>query len=570
MQMSKILKYIFFVAIALFISFEDTPSASADKVAYLCDYSCAPSYICQRGHDKYWTDWKGGRFSSDCKGCSAGYSCVRYSDSCWSHCGEWFAYYCTNQGPISRYNPPKCTYVAWYAGWTACNNSVQYGYSPQYNTIDGSSCSDASSVRACAMTWTNYCTGAYDPNPWQIWAYDNSTPSRNYKYVGPGTAANGCVAPKCTGSVIPNADAWSSSENQYVPFDMPWAYSSSDTGRKCEFGCRPGYLYVSGACLPIPTQPSIWKSSCNSAGTVATLGISASYVDYYQTSEGVKYASDFPYGLSVTPGVTKGFSARACNYQTGCGSWAYLDVWCPKPVCTNPISHASLCPTDEDNLPGNTPAVAVDNCTIPAAATKCEFDCNNYYHRTSNTTCGDNLCTNSSGINTLNASLCPNDGISVPVHDTPYTLGEYNTCSVAANPKCEYNCNRYYHIDTDGKSCKPYICTGSSKVGAVFCNNDDIEMDVDTPKSLITSSAACSATKCEMYCTGNYFYQNGNCEPFKCGGSIPAGGAPCPNSGDNMTAHKDWTYVSSCTAGAKCEYTDAKGSAKGWTEVKPR
>ncbi|MHB0865907.1 MAG: hypothetical protein ACYC1Y_03350, partial [Minisyncoccota bacterium] len=46
--------------------------------------------------------------------------------------------------------------------------------------------------------WTNYCTGANDPHPWQIWAYDNSTP-RNYKYIGtdpscaPPPVVNGCI-----------------------------------------------------------------------------------------------------------------------------------------------------------------------------------------------------------------------------------------------------------------------------------------------------------------------------------------------------------------------------------------
>ncbi|MHB8913811.1 MAG: hypothetical protein ACYC4I_02265 [Minisyncoccota bacterium] len=31
--------------------------------------------------------------------------------------------------------------------------------------------------------WTEYCTGAEDAHPWQIWAHDNSTPP-NYKYIG--------------------------------------------------------------------------------------------------------------------------------------------------------------------------------------------------------------------------------------------------------------------------------------------------------------------------------------------------------------------------------------------------
>ncbi|MHB1162936.1 MAG: hypothetical protein ACYCZZ_00175 [Minisyncoccota bacterium] len=52
--------------------------------------------------------------------------------------------------------------------------------------------------------WTNYCTGANDPHPWQIWAYDNSTP-RNYKYIGtdPSCAPPPPDAPTCTLSASP-------------------------------------------------------------------------------------------------------------------------------------------------------------------------------------------------------------------------------------------------------------------------------------------------------------------------------------------------------------------------------
>lgn len=44
------------------------------------------------------------------------------------------------------------------------------------------------------VVWTNYCTGANDPNGnnWQIWARSNSDPP-GYKFIETGTSANGCV-----------------------------------------------------------------------------------------------------------------------------------------------------------------------------------------------------------------------------------------------------------------------------------------------------------------------------------------------------------------------------------------
>ncbi|MFI5260425.1 MAG: hypothetical protein ACHQU0_01350, partial [Candidatus Paceibacteria bacterium] len=51
--------------------------------------------------------------------------------------------------------------------------------------------------------WTNYCTGANDPHPWQIWARDNSTPT-NYKYIGTDpSCAPPPPAPTCTLSASP-------------------------------------------------------------------------------------------------------------------------------------------------------------------------------------------------------------------------------------------------------------------------------------------------------------------------------------------------------------------------------
>lgn len=56
--------------------------------------------------------------------------------------------------------------------------------------------------------WTNYCTGANDPNGnnWQIWAYDNSNPP-NYKYIGtdPNCAPPAPETPSCVLSASPSS-----------------------------------------------------------------------------------------------------------------------------------------------------------------------------------------------------------------------------------------------------------------------------------------------------------------------------------------------------------------------------
>ncbi len=80
---------------------------------------------------------------------------------------------------------------------TSCTSSANSCGQTTTGTIqcNGSCSATAPSDSSCPV-WTNYCTGATDPNGnnWQIWAYSNQTPT-GYKYVGPGTAANNCLAP---------------------------------------------------------------------------------------------------------------------------------------------------------------------------------------------------------------------------------------------------------------------------------------------------------------------------------------------------------------------------------------
>ncbi len=111
--------------------------------------------------------------------------------------------------------PASCTYsgtLSWGAGcsanvntttpsgtvYTVTNVAPGYTGSEQYSCTNGSWAgpTNASCTVSSTVTWTNYCTGGNDVNGnnWQIWAYSNQTPT-GYKYVGPGTAANGCAAP---------------------------------------------------------------------------------------------------------------------------------------------------------------------------------------------------------------------------------------------------------------------------------------------------------------------------------------------------------------------------------------
>ncbi|HUY05151.1 MAG TPA: hypothetical protein VMV62_00290 [Candidatus Paceibacterota bacterium] len=86
---------------------------------------------------------------------------------------------------------------------TVTNTAPGYAGSEQYSCTNGSWAgpTNASCTVSSTVAWTNYCTGGNDVNGnnWQIWAYSNQTPI-GYKYVGPGTAANGCAAPVSPGS----------------------------------------------------------------------------------------------------------------------------------------------------------------------------------------------------------------------------------------------------------------------------------------------------------------------------------------------------------------------------------
>ena len=116
--------------------------------------------------------------------------------------------------------PAPCTYsgtLSWGAGCSAnvntttpsggsvtvTNTAPGYTGSEQYSCTNGTWAgpTGASCTVSSTVTWTNYCTGGNDVNGnnWQIWAYSNQTPT-GYKYVGPGTAANGCAAPVSQGS----------------------------------------------------------------------------------------------------------------------------------------------------------------------------------------------------------------------------------------------------------------------------------------------------------------------------------------------------------------------------------
>ena len=83
---------------------------------------------------------------------------------------------------------------------TSCTSAANTCGQTGAGTIQcNGTCSATAPSDASCPVWTNYCTGGTDPNGnnWQIWAYSNQTPT-GYKYVGPGTAANGCVAPVIT------------------------------------------------------------------------------------------------------------------------------------------------------------------------------------------------------------------------------------------------------------------------------------------------------------------------------------------------------------------------------------
>ena len=194
--------------------------------------------------------------------------------------------------------------------------------------------------------WTNYCTGADDPHPWQIWAHDDSTP-QNYKYVGtdpscapppppPPPPPPSPKAPTCTLSASPasvstgghstlswtTANADTASIDHGVGAATPVAagstsvspsssitYTLTATGAGGSVTC-PATVTVTSTPPPPPTKPSCTLSA--SPASVSTGGHSTLS---WTTSDSVSFSIDHSIG-EMTPVASGATSTPALSADT--------------------------------------------------------------------------------------------------------------------------------------------------------------------------------------------------------------------------------------------------------------
>ncbi|MDO8521721.1 MAG: hypothetical protein Q7S08_00345, partial [bacterium] len=101
------------------------------------------------------------------------------------------------------------------------------------NGINGGSNASCSEARS----WTNYCTGANDQHPWQIWRYDNSTPP-NYEYVRTDLSTCGPLS-RMDGSC--NTRHWGcntgTSANNTGGSSGPWTWSCNGSNGGLDVSC---------------------------------------------------------------------------------------------------------------------------------------------------------------------------------------------------------------------------------------------------------------------------------------------------------------------------------------------
>ncbi|MBI5405934.1 hypothetical protein HY972_02765 [Candidatus Kaiserbacteria bacterium] len=185
-------------------------------------------------------------------------------------------------------------------------------------------CTAEIAVSSPPPVWTNYCTGANDVlHPWQIWAYDNSTPT-NYLFVENGTIANGCVAPVvvepiwtnyCTGGNDLNGNNW-----------QIWAYDDSTPRNYKYIGTDPG-------CAP----PPLVTPACALSASPSTVQVGSSLTLSWTTTSAAAFSIDHTIG-SVAPVASgsKSVSPTLTTTYTGTATGAGGSVTCSTTVTVTP------------------------------------------------------------------------------------------------------------------------------------------------------------------------------------------------------------------------------------------
>ncbi len=156
--------------------------------------------------------------------------------------------------------------------------------------------------------------------------------------------------------------------------------------------------------------------------------------------------------------------------------------------------------------------------------------------------------------NYANASWCPNDNIDVTV-DTPTSLIE--TCSAK---KCEFKCEPGYHLD--GGKCVPddpggAACEGTVPAHSTICT-DDANVTEDTQRTLVSACSVPTGSKpkCQYICDAGWHEEGGICveDNGRCLGDGFAHSTICTNDDKNVTGDVDRTLVETCTTLKKCEH----------------
>jgi hypothetical protein len=168
---------------------------------------------------------------------------------------------------------------------------------------------------------------------------------------------------------------------------------------------------------------------------------------------------------------------------------------------------ATLCDGDDEDLAADTAKTLVAACTDDVL---CEYECNvDFTYDVDTDTCvADEVVFSCTGDDPdANAELCENDDEDLAA-DTAKDLVAACTDLLL----CEYVCSDGFDYDADTDTCledNEVSCTGEDPENALFCVDDDADLDADTAKTLV---AACTDdVLCEYECNDGFLLEDGIC-----------------------------------------------------------
>jgi len=362
-------------------------------------------------------------------------------------------------------------------------------------------------------------------------------------------------------------------------------------------GQQGGFKGVSGI-----TNSSLWKSTsiCNTtnAGEIISLG-TARACSFLNTCQFLNYCSGGYTDCLPGDSISDVFFSNDAT----CHGESYVEMgWsCPSTTCTSKNlscinkqcgtvqTHSDLFTNCVGPMYGSEYHLNFYNSTYTDAATSVWNNYtwvsnffrgykNNTFSLTSTSTVCENHCDTDENVyytdqgipfcydgeyycvgsffNSSTTELILGDNLGLN-KNTTNTLVESNT-----SEKCEYKCKPGYSRSGDvlTGTCVPYSCTGSVFSNSEIYLNDNVNLTVNTPITLVDNN---SNLKCEYHCITGFVRGTAGadinkCVPFvapSCSGSTFSNSSICSGADVNLTASVVKNLVDVCSVpAAKCSY----------------